>query len=61
VDDLDLVKMHIYRTPQDKLFRLSKDSGIPYSTLWNIKLKNTKSPRYDTVKKLASFYKARKG
>lgn len=57
MDDLDLVKMRLSRLPIQALGEVSRQSGVPYGTLWNLKLKNTKSPRYPTVKKLADYFK----
>jgi hypothetical protein len=57
MDDLDLIKMHLFRTPENKLYALSKDSGVPYGTLWAIKKRKTKNPRYETVKTLSAYYK----
>ena len=58
MDDLELVKMKLSRMPIGQLGELSKASGVPYGTLWNIKTKATKNPRYPTVKKLADHFKA---
>lgn len=57
MDDLELVKQRLSETPVSKLYALSKDCGVPYGTLWNLKKKKTKNPRYDTVKPLADFWK----
>lgn len=57
MDDLELVKSRLAGTPVSKLYSLSKDSGVPYGTLWNLKKKKTKNPRYQTVKPLADFWK----
>lgn len=57
MDDLDFVKMKLSRTPISALGVISKDSGVPYGTLWNIRLKKTKSPRYPTVRLLADYFK----
>lgn len=57
MDDLDLIKMHLFKTPETGLYALSRDSGVPYGTLWNIKKRKTKNPRYGTVRTLAAYYK----
>jgi hypothetical protein len=57
MDDLELVKMRLSRMPVEALGVVAKASGVPYGTLWNIKTKNTKSPRYPTVRKLADYFK----
>jgi hypothetical protein len=59
VDDLELIKMHLARTPISGLRDLSNASGVPYGTLWNLKKKNTKNPRYQTFKPLAAYLKAK--
>lgn len=57
MDDLELVKMQLSRLPKDELYSLSQESGVPYGTLWAIKARKTKSPRYPTVKKLADHFR----
>lgn len=57
MDDLELIKMRLSRTPKEALYQLAQDSGVPYGTLWHLKMRKTKSPRYPTVRKLADFYK----
>jgi hypothetical protein len=57
MDDLELVRERLSKTPVSGLRALSKESGVPYGTLWNIKKKKTKNPRYPTVKVLADHYK----
>jgi hypothetical protein len=57
MDDLDLIKMRLSRTPVSALYKLAQECGIPYGTLWNIKARKSKSPRYQTVRKLADFFK----
>jgi hypothetical protein len=59
VDDLELINMHLARTPISGLRDLSNASGVPYGTLWNLKMKNTKNPRYQTFKPLAAYLKSR--
>jgi predicted transcriptional regulator len=60
MDDLELIKMRLSRTPVSELYTLAKMSGVPYGTLWNIKARKSKSPRYQTVRKLADFFKQQK-
>ena len=57
MDDLELVKQRLSETPVSALYGLSQESGVPYGTLWNLKKKKTKNPRYDTVKPLAEYFK----
>ncbi len=57
MDDLELVKMRLSRIPVSALYGLARDSGVPYGTLWAIKMRRTKSPRYPTVRKLADHFK----
>lgn len=57
MDDLELIKMRLSRTPVENLYAMAQQSGIPYGTLWNLKMKKTKNPRYKTVKPLADFFK----
>lgn len=57
MDDLELVKERLAATPTSGLYELSKNSGVPYGTLWNLKKKKTKNPRYQTVKPLAEYWK----
>lgn len=57
MDDLELIKMKLSRTPVSALGQLAKDSGVPYGTLWNLKMKKTKNPRYKTFKPLADHYR----
>jgi hypothetical protein len=57
MDDLDLVKMRLSRIPLDGLTAVSMESGVPYGTIWNIKTRKTKNPRYPTVRKLADYFK----
>jgi hypothetical protein len=58
VDDLELIKMHLARIPISGIRELSNASGVPYGTIWNLKMKNTRNPRYQTFKALASYLKA---
>lgn len=53
----------IYQTALDKLTRdqrslneLEAETGIPSETLRDIKSGHVKSPRFDTLKKLAALY-----
>ena len=57
MDDFELVKQRLSETPVSDLYVLAQESGVPYGTLWNLKKKKTKSPRYPTVKALADYYK----
>ena len=57
MDDLDLIKMRLSRTPLEDLYRMAQESGVPYGTLWNLRMKKTKNPRYQTVKPLAEYFK----
>jgi hypothetical protein len=57
MDDLELVKLRLSETPVDELYGLSKSTLVPYGTLWNLKKKKTKNPRYDTVKPLADWFR----
>lgn len=57
MDDLELIKMRLSRTPVQALYRMAQESGVPYGTLWNLKNKKTKNPRYGTVKPLADFFR----
>jgi hypothetical protein len=57
MDDLQLVRARLAKTPVAALYALSKASEIPYGTLWNLKKKKTKKPQYETVKKLADHFR----
>jgi len=57
MDDLELIKMRLSRTPLEDLYAMSKESGVPYGTLWNLRMRKTKNPRYQTVKPLAEYFK----
>ena len=57
MDDLELIKMRLSRTPLEDLYRMAQESGVPYGTLWNLRMKKTKNPRYQTVKPLAEYFK----
>ena len=57
MDDLELIKMRLSRLPIEALYKLAQDSGVPYGTLWHLKMRRTKSPRYPTVRKLADHFK----
>lgn len=58
MDDFELVKQRLSETPVRALYALSKKSGVPYGTLWNLKKKKTKNPGFLTVKVLADHYKS---
>ena len=57
MDDLELVKMKLSRMPMDELYALHQASGVPYGTLWHLKMRRTKNPRYKTAKLLAEHFK----
>jgi len=57
MDDLELIKMRLSRTPLEDLYRMARESGVPYGTLWNLRMRKTKNPRYQTVKPLAEYFK----
>jgi len=57
MDDLELIKMRLSRTPLEDLYRMAQESGVPYGTLWNLRMRKTKNPRYQTVKPLAEYFK----
>jgi hypothetical protein len=49
--------MKLSRATYPDVYKVSKATGIPPTTLWNIRIRRTKIPRYDTVQKLAAFYR----
>ena len=57
MDDLDLIKKRLATTPMSRLYRLSKDTKVPYGTLWNLKERITRNPRFETVRLLAAHFK----
>lgn len=56
MDDLELIKKRLFAMPDDELVGMADESGVPYGTLWNIKHKKTKNPRWDTFKLLRAHY-----
>jgi hypothetical protein len=58
VDDLELIKMHLARIPISGIRELSNATNVPYGTIWNLKMKNTRNPRYQTFKPLADYLRA---
>ena len=57
MDDLELVKMRLSRIAQKDLYALAQACGVPYGTLWHLKMRRTKNPRYKTAKLLAEHFK----
>lgn len=51
--EMAIRKLRADRTP---LNRLQRSTRVPYSTLRDMKRKKTRSPRLDTLKKLAAHY-----
>jgi len=60
--DMDLFQFVLDRLDREEersLQQLARDTGVPYSTLRYIKERKTRSPRFETVRKLADHYEAR--
>lgn len=55
--DWSLIKRRIVRTKDEDLASLSRESGVPHGTLWNIKHGLTKNPRVQTFEKLVAHFK----
>lgn len=56
----DLIEVAREDLSQDGRIRaVSEATGIPYTTLWNIRAGATTSPRYATYKALDAYYRLR--
>lgn len=58
MDDLELIHARLDETPISALPALSLRSGVPFGTLHKIKYRQTKNPRFETVKALADYFRA---
>jgi hypothetical protein len=58
MDDLELIKSRLAETPISELHALSKETGVPFGTLFKVKYGTTKNPRWETIKPLAAHYRA---
>lgn len=59
MDLFQFVLDRLDREEERSLQQLARDTGVPYSTLRYIKERKTRSPRFDTLKKLADHYQSR--
>lgn len=58
MDDLKLVQARLSQVALKDLPAESRRTRVPAGTLTKIKYRTTKNPRYQTVKKLADYYRA---
>jgi len=57
MDDLQLIKERLSGIAISDLKDLGEKSGVPFGTLFKIKYDTTKNPRFDTVKRLADYFR----
>lgn len=57
MDDLQYVQDRLAKTPVSDLEELCERAEVPFGTAHKIKYGQTKNPQYDTVKKLADFFR----
>lgn len=58
MDDLQLVRERLAQTPLSDIEIVSEGSGVPKDTAIKIKYGQTKRPQYETVKRLADYFRA---
>lgn len=59
MDDLQLVKNELEKAALSDMPELEEKTGVPRDTLIKIKYGTTKNPRYETVKPLVDYFRAR--
>lgn len=59
MDDLTLVKAELAKLDPKGLERLQDEADVPATTAAKIRSGETKDPRYQTVRKLANYFRAK--
>jgi transcriptional regulator with XRE-family HTH domain len=59
MDDLSLVKTELSKLDYSGIERVSVESGVPAGTITKVRSGETSDPRYNTVKRLANYFRAK--